>query len=359
MNIKTYHSDSVESAIRQARLELGENAMLLDSRKLAPQDRRSGIYEVRFALPGTPAPAGADLSGLSRGLEEIRQMLHTFTYKYYLPAAGLGPHPVLGELYRGLIEAEVEPEIAAELVAGLIPAAERRASRQDLDQELSAELAALFEVSDEIGCPGHEPRAVALVGPPGAGKTTTLAKIAVQFGLAQHRPPCLVTVDDYRVAAARQLETFASLLEVEAKTVAEPSELDQVLAGFRPGGPGLVLIDTPGLSTQELEQHAGELSQFLRSHAGIDVHLVLSASTKPRDLRRIVDCYWAFGPRKLLFTKLDETLSLGPLLNEAVRTRLPLSFLASGQRIPEDLRPAARQELADGIGNRRRLAAGR
>jgi flagellar biosynthesis protein FlhF len=358
MNIKTYHSDSVESAIRQARLELGEEAMLLDSRKLPPEERRAGTYEVRFALPGDPA-AGPDLAGLSRGLEQIRQMLHTFTYKYYLPTAGLGPHPVLGELYRDLTEAEVEPEIAAELVAGLIPLAQRRAAHPELEQELAAELGALLEVSDEIGAPGQEPQAVALVGPPGAGKTTTLAKLAVQYGLGRQRTPCLITVDTYRVAAAGQLETFASLLEVEAKTVNEPRELEQVLADFRRGGPHLVLIDTPGHGFQELELHAGELARFLRPHAAIEVHLVLSASTKPRDLRRMVDGYWEFAPRKLLFTKLDETLSLGPLLNEAVRTRLPLSFLAAGQRIPEDLRPATREELAEGILNRRRRAAGR
>jgi flagellar biosynthesis protein FlhF len=230
---------------------------------------------------------------------------------------------------------------------------ERGAAPPELEREMAGQIGALLEVAGEVG------RIVALVGPPGAGKTTTLAKMAVQYGVGRGLSTCLLTTDNYRVAAASQLETFASILGVEVTAVQEIRQLEQVLAGFRRGGPDLVLIDTPGHGFQELEQHGGELAPFLRSHEDIDVHLVLSASTKPRDLRRIVDRYLDFGPRKLLFTKLDETLSLGPLLNEAVRRRLPLSFLSAGQRIPEDLRPATREELADLILNRRKMAVGR
>lgn len=360
MNIKTYRSHSVESAIRQARLELGEEAMLLDSRQLPSVKQHPGSYEVRFALPGAPAPdAGGAVADLSRGLEEIRRLLQTLTYNYDHPAAGWGSHPQLGEWYRELGGAEVDPQIAAELVAGLIPVVERGAGRPELEEELAGEIAALLDVSDQIGRPALQPRIVVLVGPPGVGKTTTLAKMAVQYGLGRRLSTCLVTTDNCRVAAGDQLQTFASLLGVEVTAVEDTDGLDQALSGFRRGGPDLVLIDTPGYGFHELDQQAGGLPPFLRSRDDLDVHLVLSASTKPRDLRRLVQRYLEFGPRKLLFTRLDETLSLGPLLNEAVRTRLPLSFLAGGQRIPEDLRPATREEVADLILNRRRMAAAR
>jgi flagellar biosynthesis protein FlhF len=330
-------------------MELGEEAMLLDSRKLPPEERRLGAYEVRFALAGREAPVAAPtgMDDLTRGLDEIRRLLQTLTVVH---------HPVpppLAAWHKELIDAEVDPEIAAELVAGLAPLVERGAAPPELEREMTSQIGALLEVAGEVG------RIVALVGPPGAGKTTTLAKMAVQYGVGRGLSTCLITTDNYRVAAASQLETFASILGVEVTAVHEIRQLEQVLAGFRRGGPDLVLIDTPGHGFQELEQHGGELAPFLRSREDIDVHLVLSASTKPRDLGRIIDRYLEFGPRKLLFTKLDETLSLGPLLNEAVRTRLPISFLATGQRIPEDLRPAVRQELADLILNRRKMAVGR
>jgi flagellar biosynthesis protein FlhF len=359
MKTQTYHCDSVEAAIRRARAELGEEAMLLDSRKLPPEERHLGAYEVRFALAGKEAPAATGIDDLSRGLDEIRRLLQTLTKGYQPSAARAGPPPPLAEWYQDLIGAEVEPEIAAELVAGLVPLMERGAAPPELEREVTDLIGALLEVSGDIGRPGSQPRLVALVGPPGVGKTTTLAKMAVQYGLGCGLSTCLVTTDNYRVAAAGQLQTFASILGVEVTAVQETRELEQILTGFRRGGPGLVLIDTPGHGFQELDQYGGELAPFLRSREDIDVHLVVSASTKSRDLQRIVDRYLDFGPRKLLFTKLDETLSLGPLLNEAVRTRLPISFLSAGQRIPEDLRPATREALAELILNRRKMAVGR
>ncbi len=368
MTIKTYRSESVESAIRQARRELGEEAMLLDTRKLPPEEQHLGRYEVRFGASGAPAPppaspgkssADARLAEVSRGLEDLRRLLHTFTYNYYLPAAGSGTRPSLGEIYRDLTAADVAPEIAAELAAALIPAAKRGASRAELENELAARIAARVQTSGEIGPPGAGPRVAALVGPPGAGKTTTMAKLAVRYGLSRRLATCLITTDYYRVAAAEQLQTLASILGVEMRAVEEPGHLAQTLAGFRCGSPGLILIDTPGHGFHELDQHAEELAPFLHSRDDIDVHLVLSASTKPRDLSRLVDRYSVFGPRKLLFTKLDETLSAGALLNQAVRTGLPLSFLAAGQRIPEDLQPATPEGVAGLILNRRRMAAGR
>ena len=368
MTIKTYRSETVESAIRQARLELGEEAMLLDSRKLPPEEQHLGRYEVRFGAPGGPPPeaipgystaSDARLAEVSRGLEDLRRLLHTFTYSYYLPSAGMGSHPVLGEVYRDLTAADVEPEIAAELVAALIPAAESGATRAEMEGELAGRMAGLVRVSDEVGRPGPGPRVAALVGPPGAGKTTTMAKLAVQYGLSRRLATCLVSADYYRVAAAEQLQTLASILGVEVRAVDTTEQLSQTLAGFRRGGPDLVLIDTPGHGLRELDPYAEELAPFLHSRDDIDVHLVLSASTKARDLHRIVERYCAFGPRKLLFTKLDETLSAGALLTQAVRTHLPLSFLATGQRIPEDLQTATPEGVAGLILNRRRMAAGR
>ena len=124
----------------------------------------------------------------------------------------------------------------------------------------------------------------------------------------------------------------------------------------QPPSAEVVLIDTPGLGISDLAESA-ELADFLAARSDLDVHLVLNATTKPRDLRRMIDDYGVFGPRKLLFTRLDETLSFGPLLGEAIRTGRPLSFLAWGPRVAEDLMEAGPQAVADLILGRGSRAA--
>jgi flagellar biosynthesis protein FlhF len=113
----------------------------------------------------------------------------------------------------------------------------------------------------------------------------------------------------------------------------------------------LVLIDTPGYGRREMDS-AGELARFLASRPEIDVHLVVTASMKSADLSRVVEQFSIFRPGNLLFTRLDETESVGTLYSLAARTAMPISFLGTGQRIPEDLQPAEAAAIAEGLAGR-------
>jgi len=364
MKIKTFHAGSVESAIRRARLEMGEEAVLLDSRKTTPEEPHLGAYEVRFAMtaeqPGAetaaPAPAAPDrLEQLEQSVEEIRRMLASYTRTSYLPSGQMLSQPELGRLYQELAANDLEPALAAELVASLIPEGERGASRAQLERRLVGELESRVPVAAELGRAGARPQVAALVGPAGAGKTVTAAKLAVRCGLGQKRRVSLITTDIYRIGAVDQLRRLASILGAEVTVAEDPAQLEAALDGFRRAreqAPELVLIDTPG----RLEP-SGELARRLAARLDLEVHLVLSASTKPRDLERIAGEYAVYCPRKLLFTKLDETRTFGPLAGLAVRTGWALSFLGTGPGIPEDLKPATRAEVAQLVAGRRRLAA--
>lgn len=370
MKIKAYHSDSVESAIRQARIELGEEAMLLDSRKTAPEERHLGRYEVRFGVNGEgsgaseaarvsppvgapePPRAGGDLAELSRGIEEIRHMLYGHTQTIYLPAGQFLSQPALGRLYQSLTANEVDAEIAAQLLAGLTTAAERGAGQSELERALAERLKGALPAGGGIGLDASrtaaKPLIVALVGPTGVGKTTTVAKIAVQFGLQQGRSVHLISTDNFRIGAIDQLQTCAGILGLPWTAVDGAEDLAATLHGFRTKpsqAPDLVLVDTPGHAWSELHRSSG-LAELLASRDDCKTHLVLSATTKPGDLRLIVEKYRHFGVSKLLFTKLDETFSFGCLLNETLRTRWPISLLGVGQRIPEDLAAATPEALA-------------
>jgi flagellar biosynthesis protein FlhF len=165
----------------------------------------------------------------------------------------------------------------------------------------------------------------------------------VNYGLAGRRPPLLLSIDTYRVAAVEQLRAYAAILGVAFQVVETPAALAQAIEENR--GKELILIDTPGLGFRDLDWGTA-LAHFLSTRQDIDTQLVLPGSMKPADLTRVVDAFEMFGPQRLIFTKIDETGSYGPLVNEAVRTGKPISFLATGQRIPEDLETASPARLA-------------
>jgi flagellar biosynthesis protein FlhF len=219
---------------------------------------------------------------------------------------------------------------------------------------IAEEMQSRFRIEPALGTADSSPRITALVGPPGAGKTTTLVKLAVNYGLACRRPVLLLSVDTYRVAAADQLRSYASILGVGFQVLDTVSALAQTIEENR--GKELILIDTAGLGFADFDS-SSDLARFLSARNDIDRQLVLSSSMKPADLTRVIDSYDIFRPQRLLFTRLDETASLGPIFNEAVRTGKPLSFFTTGQRIPEDLETATHSRLIELIlGGRFELA---
>jgi flagellar biosynthesis protein FlhF len=209
---------------------------------------------------------------------------------------------------------------------------------EELVKETIAELEARFEVSPEIG------RRTVLVGPPGAGKTTTLVKLAVVRGLALGRAVSLVSMDDGRIGAVEQLRAYAGILNVPFQVAGTPEALAQVINATP--AETLLLIDTPGHTALTMEDSGHRLADFLRRRQDIDAHLVLTASMREADLRRAVDRFQVFAPAKLLFTHLDETDATGSMLSEAARTRRPLSFLCTGQTVPEDIAPASKAKIS-------------
>lgn len=178
---------------------------------------------------------------------------------------------------------------------------------------------------------------VYFVGPTGVGKTTTIAKIASKFSVEGKKKVALLTTDTYRIAAAEQLRTYANILEVPFRVVYSTDEVEQALIDFR--GYDFILVDTAGHSHHN-EAQRDAMNEFLHAADGRvekEVFLVLSATTKYRDLISIADTYSAMTDYKLIFTKLDETTTLGNLLNLKLYTGASLSYVTCGQNVPDDI----------------------
>ena len=187
-------------------------------------------------------------------------------------------------------------------------------------------------------------KVVALVGPTGVGKTTTLAKLAARFALAEKARVALIAADTYRIAAVEQIRTYAEILGVPVAVADTPAELRAALAGFQDRD--ILLVDTAGRSHQNAMQMA-ELRGVLEAIAPAEVFLIVSLATADGDLLEILKEYQDLGFDRLLLTKLDETRSPGRLLNLAVRAGKPFSYITAGQRVPEDLELASASYLTN------------
>ncbi len=203
-------------------------------------------------------------------------------------------------------------------------------------------------IARRVGCSGPirltpgTLKAVALIGPTGVGKTTTIAKLAAHFALVEKKRVALLTMDTYRIAAVEQLKIYSQILDIPVGVAYSQAEVAPVIAQY--ADYDLLLIDTAGRSQKNIMQ-VGELKSLLET-VGCETHLVLSAQTKERDMIEAAQRFAAARVDSIIFSKLDETDSYGTLLNVADRTGIPLSYLTMGQKVPEDLEPADGGKLA-------------
>lgn len=186
-------------------------------------------------------------------------------------------------------------------------------------------------------------RVLALVGPTGVGKTTTLAKIASEAILKRGLKVGLINLDAYKVAAFDQLGTYAKILNVPFRSVATPEDLSAALKDFQ--SLDLVLVDTTGRSQKDPDA-LRELKASLDQIPGVETSLVLSVTTRDSDLMDMATRFGMFRPQGLIFSKLDETNHFGSMMNLTQKVRLPIQYFTTGQRVPEDIEEATRERMA-------------
>ena len=265
------------------------------------------------------------------------------------PSIDSDNHMFVKMLYNVLLENEVQEKYINRVLGDMDKALQTSHSLDNLLSNVYQKMVLNLGTPTRITSSDRRPKVVFFVGPTGVGKTTTIAKIASKFKVEDAKKVGLITADTYRMAAANQLQTYANILGVPLNVIYSADELlDTIKKQVRENEElDVILVDTIGFShkNEEQRQDTKKLISALDNVYDSEVYLVLSATTKQRDLVDIADSYMEFTKFNLIFTKLDETECLGNIFNLKMHTNAPLSYVTIGQNVPDDIEILNTQKL--------------
>ncbi len=289
--------------------------------------------------------SGLDLDALRGEISELKALVRGTVAKAPTPQGPSGPAPSrrIAQLKEVLAACGVDPGVADQVVRrGMerIASGEKPATVEGF---LHPVIAGMVKVSGGFSTPPGGQRRIALVGPTGVGKTTTIAKLAAEYLLRGGRKLALLTIDIYRIAAAEQLKVYGEIMKLPVEVIQNSDEMSAALDRYR--NKELILIDTAGRSPRD-KAGLEELAALLGPASGVENHLVLSATTREKELAGALRRFAPLQPQSLIFSKLDECESHGALLNVLLKNKYPLSYLTNGQRVPEDILVAEPSRVA-------------
>lgn len=240
-------------------------------------------------------------------------------------------------IYNTLLENEVDEKYAGKIMEEMEKIQKPNMPFDYLLAGIYQRLILKFGKAEEITEASQGPRIVTFIGPTGVGKTTTIAKIASRYVVEEKKKVALLTTDTYRIAAAEQLRTYANILMVPFRVIYTQEELAAALQDFYDYD--YIMVDTTGHSPQNREQlgNMKQLLKYMEQSAECHFYLVLSSTTKYKDLLKIADSYSQVADYQLIFTKLDETEALGNLLNLRMHTGAGIAYVTCGQNVPDDI----------------------
>jgi len=379
MNLRTFQGPTMAEVLTKVKSTMGTDAVILHTRQFQQMRwlglKRRDMFEItagqrpprprhRAELPAkrpaaAPAPAPAPGSGLLQtpaaqtvavaGLVTEMTALKTMVKELVVQARAKGAPEMPQDLfafYSQLIENQVADDLAAEIIKTL----QKTLRPEHLSQESFVREKVAEQIEKLIPASGpltrkklHGPQVVALIGPTGVGKTTTIAKLAANLKLREKRRVGLITLDTYRIAAVEQLKKYADIIGSPLRVVGSAEELRHAIKQMEECE--FILIDTAGRSPNDALK-LSELKSLLNVAAPDEVHLVLSSTSSQECIDLAIERFADIRVDRIIFTKLDEAAHVGVVLNVARKLNKNLSYITTGQDVPDHIEVGRGRRLA-------------
>lgn len=342
MNVKTIKKKGLFSFLSAPTVEV--TAAIEEEREIKPEIPKMPVFPDVIMEPKEKAEAE------NHSIEEKLESIHTLIEQQIAKEAAPEYKKEEEEpekpsemvtfmrlVYNTLIENEVDEKYANEILDEAEKVNKPGVTIDFVLSNIYQKMILKFGEGRVIESAENGPRVVFFVGPTGVGKTTTIAKIASNFCVSEKKKIAMLTADTYRIAAAEQLRTYANIMDVPFRIIYAVEDVEKALEDFKDYD--YILIDTAGHShtNREQKENMNKFIHLLDGKAEVEVYLVVSATTKYRDLLTIADTYKEDLDYRLIFTKVDETSSLGNLYNLRMYTGRELSYVAYGQNVPDDI----------------------
>ena len=359
MRIKKVIANSYGEALTRVKDELGERALILSTRSIKfnkdeDADRCSTLVEITAALDrdahresvetdlNIPSQQEWTPESSADEIRELRAMIASLLTRTD-KARSMGLKEAEMPIYEKLVGRGVNDRVVARMFENIHEQEQRKEGTSSAGEaDLAGVMRGAVKCDGPIGLKSNGPKVVALVGPTGAGKTTTIAKLAARFALHQKKRVALVSLDTYRMGALEQLEAYGGLMGVPVFLAADREEFARVMREVQEFD--VVLVDTLGKSHRDTD-YCPQLKQTLSVVPQLETHLVLNATAQESVINACFQQFAPLGIDRLLFTKLDEAVNFGMLFNCAIRYRIPFSYFTTGQRVPEDIEVAAEDKV--------------
>ena len=343
MQVKKYRARTIKEAIAMVKNGMGPEAMILSTKKLG-NEGQEGLFEIA-ALPGADGSSQAELNPLG----EVKSELMTIREMIYLLNASTSTlertllNPALIGLYAQLIRSGLKDQYARLFIekAGALNGVEAPSSKRILDSTMR-EIMQVIEVKDPFRVSNSRQIVAAFIGTTGVGKTTTIAKLAAQLMLKAGKKVGLVSIDNYRIGAMEQLKTYAHILGIPCFPAFTRKDLLSALRRMERND--VVLIDTAGQSHYD-KARIEELRKMMTDDLAISTHLLLSVATTESEMNQTALNFSPLKFESYVFTKIDEAERCGSVINQVMKLPAPISYITTGQNVPEDIEKAEKRRI--------------